>query len=88
LIAPRLVYVGSTSEDLWADPRGEFLSAKHGSRVYELLGRKGISKEATWPAPGEHLHTEAVGYHLRQGKHDLTLFDWNLYLDFAAKRMK
>lgn len=88
LIAPRLVYVASASEDRWADPRGEFLSAKHGSRVYDLLGRQGIPADAEWPSPGEHIHTEAVGYHLRDGKHTVTDFDWKRYLDFAAKRMK
>lgn len=88
LIAPRLVYVASASQDRWADPYGEFLSAKHGSRVYDLLGKKGISTETPWPSVGEHLHTEAVGYHLRDGKHDVTAFDWKHYLDFAKERMK
>ena len=39
LIAPRALYVASADEDLWSDPRGEFLSLAYSSPVFALVGR-------------------------------------------------
>jgi len=86
LIAPRPVYVASAAEDLWADPKGEFLSCVFASPVYELLGEKGLpSKEM--PALSEPL-IGTIAYHIRPGKHDVTLYDWKCYMDFAARYFK
>ncbi len=86
LAAPRPLYVASASEDLWADPRGEFLSAKAAGEVYELLGKKGLPVE-TQPPVGKAVMTD-VGYHVRAGKHDLTLEDWLHYMDFADTHLQ
>jgi len=82
LIAPRPLYVASAAEDLHADPRGEFLGAVNASPVYELLGKQGLGTDQM---PGIHqpiMHT--VGYHVRAGKHDITDYDWEQYLEFAG----
>ncbi|HON09192.1 MAG TPA: acetylxylan esterase, partial [Verrucomicrobiota bacterium] len=86
LIAPRPLYVASASEDLWADPKGEFLAAKAAEPVYKLFGKEGLGVDEMPP-----VNTPVgnfIGYHLRQGKHTVTAFDWEQYLNFADKHFK
>lgn len=87
LIAPRLVYVASASEDEWADPEGEFLSCVHAGPVYELFGLKGVGRNE-FPEAGETLHEGHIGYHLRPGKHNLVEYDWQRFMDFADRHWK
>jgi hypothetical protein len=87
LIAPRLLYIASASEDLWADPEGEFLSGVHASPVYRLFGSEGLTP-AAFPKPDSPLHEGRIGYHLRTGKHNLTEYDWARFMDFADRHMK
>ena len=81
LIAPRPLYVASAAEDLWADPRGEFLGAVNASPVYELLGKQGLGTDQMPGIEQPILHT--LAYHVRAGKHDITAYDWEQYLRFA-----
>lgn len=82
LMAPRPVYVASADQDLWADPRGEFLACKHADPVYGLLGLKGLGVEQM-PGLEQPVQKGFIGYHVRSGGHGLTEYDWQRYMDFA-----
>jgi len=84
LMAPRLVYVASASRDAWADPQGEFLACVHAAPVYQLFGLQGLETNEL-PKAGRPLHAGHIGYHLRKGRHNLTEYDWDRFMDFADR---
>jgi hypothetical protein len=83
LIAPRPLYVASANEDQWADPKGEFLGLVNASPAYALLGKQGLGTDRM-PAVDQPLIGRTLAYHVRTGKHDITAYDWEQYLKFAA----
>ena len=83
LMAPRPVYIASAEEDRWADPKGEFLAAVYASPAYKLYNLKALEG---YDMPGIHQPImNTIGYHIRAGKHDVTTYDWERYMDFADK---
>ena len=83
LIAPRPVYIASAVEDTWADPKGEFLSGYHAGSVFELYGLKGLETNVQPPIHQPIMND--IGYHIREGVHDVTNYDWTCFMDFADK---
>ena len=84
LIAPRPLYVASGSQDLWSDPYGEYLSLCEAGKVYELYGYDRFSDPVP-PAVEDPQVRGRNGYHVREGKHEILLYDWQRYLDFADR---
>ena len=82
LIAPRALAVASATEDLWADPKGEFLGLVGTNSVYALYGQPEISASPV-PQGNESIDNGIRHYHCRVGKHDILQYDWEKYLDFA-----
>ena len=82
LVAPRLLYIASASIDYGAGPWGEFLTARYASPAWKLYGKDGLVEDHPYRI-GDAFKKGNVGYYLRSGDHDLTLEDWNNYMDFA-----
>ena len=82
LIAPRMLYVASADQDLWSDPRGEFLSLALSSPVFALWRDPPIGAQAMPPLQ-KPLMAGRRGYHVREGVHNLTPYDWERFVDFA-----
>ena len=86
LIAPRPVLIISADNDLWSDPKGEFLGGLGADPVYKLLTGEGIAR-TEWPK-AQDLIDSRIGYYLRPGPHDVTAEDWRVMIQFAEKWMK
>lgn len=83
MTAPRPLYVASAAEDLWADPRGEFLGCLAAEPAWRLFGREGLGTDA-FPAVDAPIG-RTIGYHVRAGKHDILEVDWQRFADFADR---
>ena len=83
LIAPRSLYVGSSSLDVVADPKGEFISTAAAAKVWGLYGLPGLGVENM--PPENQPVGNMVGYHVKSGKHSLTAYDWEQYFNHADK---
>jgi hypothetical protein len=80
LVAPRGYHGGDGAEDLWHDPRGSWLALQEASKVWAMYGP---APKLEMPMVNDLLVAGPIAYHIRQGGHGLTLFDWKLYLDHA-----
>ncbi len=82
LTAPRPLYTTSATEDMWADPKGSYLSVKEAEKVYRLFGAK-TNLPANIPEKNKPVIQKPLGYHLREGKHDMTIYDWKNFIRLA-----
>jgi hypothetical protein len=86
LMAPRPVLVSAKTKDRWADPKGMFVSTKHASPAWTVLGHQGLATR-TMPKPDAPVLSRA-GYHFRSGDHSLRPVDWTVFLDHADRHVR
>lgn len=69
------------------DPRGSWLALVEASKVWALFG-KARAIQTDMPLENDILLSGPIAYHIRDGGHALTTFDWKLYLDHADTLFK
>lgn len=84
-IAPRGVYITAAEDDEWADPKGMYESLLHASEVYESIYGISIPLSDRMPAINNPTDNSHAAYHIRDGEHDLKIYDWVQFLNFADR---
>lgn len=86
MVAPRNLYVCSASLDGHADPKSEFMGCMAASIVYEeIYGKEGLVMETELKAMPETafaLPKGNIGYHMREGTHYLSRYDWHKFMEY------
>jgi hypothetical protein len=86
MCAPRPVLVSNATEDLWANPLGQFDMLKAAVPVYQLYAENPLGSEKP-PEIGQLLKSR-LGYFIRSGKHSMTAVDWAAWLEYADQWLK
>ena len=86
LCAPRPVLLSCATEDLWANPTGQFDMLRAADPVYKLVAGDGLG--ATQMPEVSKVLPSRLGYYIRPGKHSMTREDWAVWLDYADKWMR
>jgi hypothetical protein len=83
-VAPRGLLLESYHKH-WFDPKGEFMSARAASPVWEFLTGKGLGL-SEWPQPYDDVAVRPpFGYVRRTECHGLSPYDWKWAMDFADR---
>ena len=86
LCAPRPVLLSCATEDVWANPPGQFDMLRAADPVYKLVAGDGLG--ATQAPEASKLLPSRLGYYIRPGKHSMTREDWAVWLGYADKWMR
>lgn len=87
LIAPRALYVDCASEDLWGDPKGSYIALYNAVPVFQLFNSDTKIPE-TMPPLNKQITGGKVGFHIRDGVHDMLLKDWNWFMNMGDVVLK
>lgn len=82
VIAPRIIYVASAEDDMWADPQGAWNSLMNATNAYELYGLDVLEYSDSKPDVDTPVWCKSMGAHIRAGWHDIQEEDWTYYLDY------
>ena len=82
LIAPRALYIDCASDDLWGDPKGCYLALYNALPVFQIFDKASMIPDIMPPLNKQAIEGK-VGFHIRDGAHNMLLQDWKCFMDFA-----
>ena len=85
-VAPRALLLECFNSD-WFDPKGEFISAKAASPVWEKFAGRGLACSRMPEFFDGSFATPPLGYVIRGEDHGLSGHDWMWAMDFADKAL-
>lgn len=88
LLAPKYLCIGTADQDPGADAVSMYLTAHHASSAWKLFGKDGLVTPDRLPSTGDVFHSGTIGFHMRSGKHALTMEDWGHFLDFYRDKIR
>lgn len=83
-IAPRMLYIAGSSGDIYAQPDIQREAVAKVSPVYKLFGAKNLPTEADLMSSKPFFGD--IGFHIKDGPHSITPYDWNKFMDYAIAR--
>lgn len=83
LVAPRPLLLTNATEDVWADPHGQFDMLISATPVYELYGVEGVGT-TIFPEENELIDSR-LGYFIRPGNHSMVDTDWQAWIEFCDR---
>ncbi|MBT3382909.1 MAG: hypothetical protein HN778_08605 [Prolixibacteraceae bacterium] len=81
-LAPRPFYVSNAQDDLWADPKGQWIGTYNAAPAYKLYNKNVAFSSPEQPQVNQPIIESKIGYHIRSGFHGLEVYDWLRYMKF------
>jgi len=84
IIAPRPILLGNAKRDVWSDPEGAFRAAQGATRIYNIMGSKGLEQTRL-----NNFNPKAdIAFWMRPGTHGVVKEDWPAFLEFLDAHFK
>ncbi len=83
-VAPRLLYIDAASRCTTAPPDIQLKAILNACPVFRLYGKTNLPAAGFAGETGCVFHGD-VGYHVKEGPHSITEFDWKNFMDFLEK---
>jgi hypothetical protein len=82
LTAPRALYIACADKDIWGDTKGSWLALYESRHVHKLYNPS-VNLPSYVPPLNKAFSSGNIGFHIREGEHNLLIEDWLHFMDFS-----